>query len=444
MRPAVRAHQSAPSRRRVRAAYIERVDALSFFGLTRAGDGNTWELPVVPQLCSGLGALFGGCGLGASIEALEQSTGRPLVWATAQYLSYARPPSVVELDDHRGRAGPSHRPRRACRRARRRRGDLHGHRRARDRASPAGRASGRVRPDVPAPAAVAAASHARPPRRARSATASRCASPTPARSRSSTACPATGAARCGYACPTLEMSAAAARDRRRLRAVRHRPGAGPSRAGGNSLDNTLRVVRAHPTEWVLADIRVHAVARRVRPRRSCTSGPRTAHCSAPRASRRSCARTASTARRHPSERSPALRHHRPVRRRPAARAPGRGSRSSRRSATPTCGRPRPAAPTRSRRSRWRPRGRRRCASAPRSSPRTRAARRRSPQTVASDGAGRAGPLRARHRHVVERHRRELERRSRSRSRTSASATRSGSCGRRSPARRSPRSTTRSR
>ena len=32
------------------------------------------------------------------------------------------------------------------------------------------------------------------------------------------------------------------------------------RAGGNSLDNTLRVVRRHPTEWILADIRVHAVA----------------------------------------------------------------------------------------------------------------------------------------------------------------------------------------
>ena len=32
-------------------------------------------------------------------------------------------------------------------------------------------------------------------------------------------------------------------------------------AGGNSLDNTLRVVQLVPTEWVLMDIRVHAVAR---------------------------------------------------------------------------------------------------------------------------------------------------------------------------------------
>jgi acyl-CoA thioesterase len=31
-------------------------------------------------------------------------------------------------------------------------------------------------------------------------------------------------------------------------------------AGGNSLDNTLRVARLVPTDWVLLDIRVHAVA----------------------------------------------------------------------------------------------------------------------------------------------------------------------------------------
>jgi acyl-CoA thioesterase len=32
------------------------------------------------------------------------------------------------------------------------------------------------------------------------------------------------------------------------------------RAGGNSLDNTLRVAHRAPTDWVLADIRVHAIA----------------------------------------------------------------------------------------------------------------------------------------------------------------------------------------
>jgi acyl-CoA thioesterase len=33
-----------------------------------------------------------------------------------------------------------------------------------------------------------------------------------------------------------------------------------ARAGGNSLDNTLRVARLVPTEWVLADVRIHAVS----------------------------------------------------------------------------------------------------------------------------------------------------------------------------------------
>ena len=51
----------------------------------------------MPALCSGRGTLFGGAGHGSAIEALERTTGRPLVWATAQYLSYARPPSVVEI-----------------------------------------------------------------------------------------------------------------------------------------------------------------------------------------------------------------------------------------------------------------------------------------------------------------------------------------------------------
>ena len=73
------------------------MDALRFFGLARTDDSDVWQLPVLPALCSGRGTLFGGCGLGAAIEALERTTGRPLVWATAQYLSYARPPSVVDI-----------------------------------------------------------------------------------------------------------------------------------------------------------------------------------------------------------------------------------------------------------------------------------------------------------------------------------------------------------
>src|SRR5207247_6894261 len=74
------------------------MDGLRFFGLRPTEDPRQWQLPVVPRLCSGMGALFGGAGLGASVEALERVTGRPLAWATAQYLSFARPPSVLDIE----------------------------------------------------------------------------------------------------------------------------------------------------------------------------------------------------------------------------------------------------------------------------------------------------------------------------------------------------------
>ncbi|NLV54392.1 MAG: thioesterase family protein [Acidimicrobiales bacterium] len=69
-----------------------------FFGLEATHNPHRWYLPVVPELCTWHEFLFGGCGLGAAIEALERTSGRPLVWATAQYLSYARPGSVMDLD----------------------------------------------------------------------------------------------------------------------------------------------------------------------------------------------------------------------------------------------------------------------------------------------------------------------------------------------------------
>src|SRR6266852_3315396 len=74
------------------------MDASTFFGLGRTADPNVWQLPVVPRLISGTGALFGGCGLGAAIEVMEQATGRSCVWATAQFLSYARPPATLTLE----------------------------------------------------------------------------------------------------------------------------------------------------------------------------------------------------------------------------------------------------------------------------------------------------------------------------------------------------------
>ncbi|MCB1261637.1 MAG: thioesterase family protein [Acidimicrobiales bacterium] len=74
------------------------MDAREWLGLQPTHNPNRWFLPVVPGISTGGGFLFGGCGLGAAISALEGTTGRPVVWATAQYLSFARPPSILDID----------------------------------------------------------------------------------------------------------------------------------------------------------------------------------------------------------------------------------------------------------------------------------------------------------------------------------------------------------
>lgn len=69
-----------------------------FLGLKGTHNPHRWYLPVEPNICVPIGFLFGGAGLGASIAAIEASTDRPLIWATAQYLSYAKPPSIMDID----------------------------------------------------------------------------------------------------------------------------------------------------------------------------------------------------------------------------------------------------------------------------------------------------------------------------------------------------------
>ena len=74
------------------------MDAATFLGLQSTHNPHRWVLPVTKGICVRNGFLFGGCGLGAAVTALEQTTGRRLVWATAQYLSYAKPPSYLDID----------------------------------------------------------------------------------------------------------------------------------------------------------------------------------------------------------------------------------------------------------------------------------------------------------------------------------------------------------
>jgi len=232
------------------------MDGLRFFGLRPTEDPRRWQLPVVPRLCSGMGALFGGAGLGASVEALERVTGRPLVWATAQYLSFARPPSVLDIEVVPVVEGHQVTQARAITR------------RDGEEILTVNAALGRrpldlagtwaIRPDVPQPDAC--------PRRelfdrhrgsimetldSRLAWGRRPDElPGP---------PGDGRAALWVRIPDLDMSAAA------LAIVGdYVPfGIGQAlgeRAGGGSLDNTLRVAHRHETEWILADVRVHAVA----------------------------------------------------------------------------------------------------------------------------------------------------------------------------------------
>src|SRR5258708_5810836 len=65
------------------------VDARTFLGMEPEADDLHWRMTVTPQLTTPGNFLFGGCGLGAAIVALEAAAGKPTVWATGQYLSYA-------------------------------------------------------------------------------------------------------------------------------------------------------------------------------------------------------------------------------------------------------------------------------------------------------------------------------------------------------------------
>jgi acyl-CoA thioesterase II len=74
------------------------MDARTWLGLEPTHNPMRWVLPVTPGISTVGPFLFGGCALGAAIAALEHASGRPVVWATAQYLSYAHPPSMLDID----------------------------------------------------------------------------------------------------------------------------------------------------------------------------------------------------------------------------------------------------------------------------------------------------------------------------------------------------------
>ena len=64
------------------------MDAAHFLGLSR-NDESTWSFEVTERLITPGKFLFGGCGLASALVALEEASARPTIWASAQYLSYA-------------------------------------------------------------------------------------------------------------------------------------------------------------------------------------------------------------------------------------------------------------------------------------------------------------------------------------------------------------------
>jgi acyl-CoA thioesterase len=64
------------------------VDAKRFLGMSRTGV-DEWSFEVTERLMTPGKFLFGGCGLASGLVALEEASARPTIWATAQYLSYA-------------------------------------------------------------------------------------------------------------------------------------------------------------------------------------------------------------------------------------------------------------------------------------------------------------------------------------------------------------------
>ena len=74
------------------------MDARDWLGLQATHNPMRWVLPVTPGIATGNGFLFGGCALGAAVAAMEEATGRPVIWATAQYLAYAHVPAILDID----------------------------------------------------------------------------------------------------------------------------------------------------------------------------------------------------------------------------------------------------------------------------------------------------------------------------------------------------------
>ena len=71
--------------------------AIDAFTLEPTGDGLRFLWAPSPLLLTPTSTLQGGAGLGAAVAAMQTATGRPVIWATAQYLSFAAGADPIDI-----------------------------------------------------------------------------------------------------------------------------------------------------------------------------------------------------------------------------------------------------------------------------------------------------------------------------------------------------------
>jgi acyl-CoA thioesterase len=204
--------------------------------------------------------MFGGVGLASALAAVEAATGRPTVWAAAQYLSYARPGTLLDLEVQVPVAGKHNSQARIITRA----GDqqiITVNAALGDRPDSPEQQWAQM-PDVPAPDACRdmPIRWNRDPDDLNSQWERRIAHGHFGAERGTAPPSPDGVGRLwvrplSRAPITRQMLA--------IMADFLPSGVGNAlgaSAGGNSLDNTIRFINPKATPWVLADIRIHAVA----------------------------------------------------------------------------------------------------------------------------------------------------------------------------------------
>jgi len=232
-----------------------------FLDLRPTHNSHRWYLPVTPGVTVGPAGkefLFGGAGMSAAIRAMEQTCQRPVIWATAHYLSFAPLGAIADFDVHEAVVGNSISQVRVVAHI----GDLQ----VLTVNAALGQRQGpsdqwRKAPDVPPPEDCPPVRHWRG-----------------GSGESIHARFETRLAAGRY--PTQKIEGGRSEDGRLVTWVRSTDGLCASadllaviadfvpqatshalgyHAGGNSLDNTVRFGRITPTDWILCDIRIEMI-----------------------------------------------------------------------------------------------------------------------------------------------------------------------------------------